>query len=153
MKTLAAWIERPGQDFEVAEFDLDDPHPGEVLVRLAYAGLCHSDHHIKYGMGTFPMVVGHEGSGVIEQVGAGVVGLQPGDHVLTSFLPVCGTCRWCIAGRVVPVRSRRQRHDGDDDGRQLPLPPGRQGYRRRVLPRHVLAVDDRQSGLGREDPR
>ena len=99
MKTRAAWIERPGQNFEVAEFDLDEPGPGEVLVRLAYAGLCHSDHHIKHGMGTFPMIVGHEGSGVVEQLGAGVVGLQAGDHVLTSFLPVCGRCRWCIAGQ------------------------------------------------------
>ena len=99
MKTLAAWMERPGLDFEVTEFDLEEPHAGEVLVRLEYAGLCHSDHHLKNGMGTFPMVAGHEGAGVVEAVGAGVADLAPGDHVLTSFLPACGRCRWCIGGQ------------------------------------------------------
>ena len=98
MKTLAAWMEQPGGDFEVTEFDLEDPHAGEVLIRIEYAGLCHSDHHLKHGMGTYPIVAGHEGAGVVEAVGPGVTDVAPGDHVLTSFLPACGRCRWCVAG-------------------------------------------------------
>ncbi len=99
MKTMAAWIEGPGRDFEVVEFDLEGPRRGEVLVRMEYAGLCHSDHHLKHGVGPYPMVAGHEGAGVIEAVGDGVVGLEAGDHVLTSFLPACGRCRWCVGGQ------------------------------------------------------
>jgi len=99
MRTRAAWMERPGLDFEVTEFELEGPRAGEVLIRVEYAGLCHSDHHLKAGMGTFPMIAGHEGAGVVEEVGDGVADLRPGDHVLTSFLPACGRCRWCIGGQ------------------------------------------------------
>ena len=99
MKTMAAWMERSGADFEVTEFDLEGPRDGEVLVRLEYAGLCHSDHHLKHGLGMLPIVAGHEGAGVVEAVGGGVTHLAPGDHVLTSFLPACGWCRWCVTGQ------------------------------------------------------
>src|SRR5439155_1464651 len=65
------------------------------------AGLCHSDEHLRHDdiVTRFPMVGGHEGAGIIEEVGEGVTRLQPGDHVICSFLPVCGHCRWCSAGK------------------------------------------------------
>jgi S-(hydroxymethyl)glutathione dehydrogenase/alcohol dehydrogenase len=90
-----------GQDFEVTELDLDPPKAGEVLIRYVAAGLCHSDEHLRHGdlQPRYPLVGGHEGAGVIEEVGPGVTRLKPGDHVICSFLPVCGHCRWCSTGK------------------------------------------------------
>ncbi len=101
MKTRAAILRGPGQDFEVIELDLDPPKAGEVLIRYVAAGLCHSDEHLRQGDITprFPIVGGHEGAGIIEEVGPGVTRLQAGDHVICSFLPVCGHCRWCATGK------------------------------------------------------
>jgi alcohol dehydrogenase (nicotinoprotein) len=101
MKTRAAILRGVGQDFEVTELDLDPPKAGEVLIRYVAAGLCHSDEHLRRGdlVPRFPIVGGHEGAGIIEEVGAGVTRLAPGDHVICSFLPVCGRCRWCASGK------------------------------------------------------
>jgi S-(hydroxymethyl)glutathione dehydrogenase/alcohol dehydrogenase len=100
MKTKAAVLRGTGQDFEITELDLDAPKAGEVLIRYVAAGLCHSDEHLRQGdlVPRFPIVGGHEGAGIIEEVGAGVTRLTPGDHVICSFLPVCGHCRWCSTG-------------------------------------------------------
>lgn len=100
MKTRAAILhEQPGQ-WDVCEVELDEPQPGEVLVRLAHTGLCHSDDHVATGDVTIrvPYNGGHEGSGVIEAIGPGVDDLAVGDHVVTSFIPSCGACRWCASG-------------------------------------------------------
>jgi alcohol dehydrogenase (nicotinoprotein) len=69
------------------------PKAGEVLIRYVAAGLCHSDEHLRHGdlVPRFPLVGGHEGAGVIEEVGEGVTRLKPGDHVICSLLPVCWT--------------------------------------------------------------
>jgi len=101
MKTKAAVLRGVGQDFEVTELDLDPPKAGEVLIRYAAAGLCHSDEHLRHGdiVPRFPIVGGHEGAGIIEEVGEGVTRLEPGDHVICSFLPVCGHCRWCSTSK------------------------------------------------------
>src|SRR6202167_1517992 len=101
MKTRAAILRGTGQDFEITELDLDGPKTGEVLIRYVAAGLCHSDEHLRHGdiVPRFPLVGGHEGAGVIEEVGEGVTRLAPGDHVICSFLPVCGHCRWCSTGK------------------------------------------------------
>jgi NDMA-dependent alcohol dehydrogenase len=101
MKTRAAVLRGVGQDWEVTELDLDPPKAGEVLIRYVAAGLCHSDEHLRQGdlPPRFPIVGGHEGAGIIEEVGPGVTRLQPGDHVICSFLPVCGHCRWCSTGQ------------------------------------------------------
>jgi alcohol dehydrogenase (nicotinoprotein) len=101
MKTRAAVLRGTGQDFEITELDLDGPKAGEVLIRYVAAGLCHSDEHLRHGdiVPRFPIVGGHEGAGVIEAVGEGVTRLAPGDHVICSFLPVCGHCRWCSTGK------------------------------------------------------
>src|ERR1700747_1372149 len=101
MKTRAAVLRGVGQNFEITELDLDPPKAGEVLIRYVAAGLCHSDEHLRHGdiVPRFPLVGGHEGAGVIEEVGEGVTRLKPGDHVICSFLPVCGKCRWCSTGK------------------------------------------------------
>jgi S-(hydroxymethyl)glutathione dehydrogenase/alcohol dehydrogenase len=131
MKTRAAILRGTGQDFEVTELDLDGPKTGEVLIRYVAAGLCHSDEHLRHGdiVPRFPLVGGHEGAGVIEEVGPGVTRLAPGDHVICSFLPVCGHCRWCSTGKsnlcdmgatildgVLPDGTYRFHKDGEDLG-------------------------------------
>src|SRR3954469_22906917 len=98
MKTHGAVLRGPG-DWEVVELDLIDPGPGQVLVEMAYAGLCHSDEHLRFESQRYPIVGGHEGAGTVLAVGEGVRGVAPGDHVVTAFLPACGHCRWCASGR------------------------------------------------------
>jgi S-(hydroxymethyl)glutathione dehydrogenase/alcohol dehydrogenase len=101
VKTNAAVMWTSPGNFEITELELDAPKDGEVLVRYEYAGLCHSDEHMRHGDLGFepPMVGGHEGSGVVEAVGPGVRDLQPGDHFITSWMPFCGKCRFCMMGK------------------------------------------------------
>ncbi len=101
VKTKAAVVYEPGKPIEVVELDLDGPKDGEVLIRYTHAGLCHSDVHIMDGDLTvrLPMVLGHEGAGIIEEVGPGVTRVKVGDHVVCSFIPNCGVCRWCATGQ------------------------------------------------------
>lgn len=92
--------EVPGR-FEVVELELDDPRPGELRVRMVASGLCHSDdHHATGGQraGRIPLAGGHEGAGVVDAVGPHTPGFAEGDHVVFSFLPSCGKCRWCAHG-------------------------------------------------------
>ncbi len=91
-------FERP---LVVQDVELDDPRQGEVLVRMAASGVCRSDWHTVQGIHrhVLPVVLGHEGAGVVERVGPGVAGLEPGDHVVLSWLPYCGSCRRCTSGR------------------------------------------------------
>lgn len=112
MKSRAAILHDVGGPWSVEEFELDSPKAGEVLVEMAAAGMCHSDDHIlsgdmsapnemlrSLGLPTmFPMIGGHEGSGVVREVGDGVMEFAPGDHVVMSFVAVCGQCRWCASG-------------------------------------------------------
>src|SRR5580765_5159286 len=101
MKTKAAVVYEPGKRIEIEELDLDGPKDGEVLIRYTHAGLCHSDIHIAHGdlPARLPMVLGHEGAGIIEEIGPGVTRGKPGDHVVLSFIPNCGVCRYCATGR------------------------------------------------------
>ncbi|MDT2005939.1 NDMA-dependent alcohol dehydrogenase [Rhodococcus opacus] len=101
MKTKAAVLFETHKPFEIIELELDGPGPGEVLIKYVAAGLCHSDLHLTDGdlPPRFPIVGGHEGSGIIEEVGPGVTKVKPGDHVVCSFIPNCGTCRYCATGR------------------------------------------------------
>jgi S-(hydroxymethyl)glutathione dehydrogenase/alcohol dehydrogenase len=94
----------PGKEskLEVVELELDGPRQSELLVKMAASGLCHSDDHIVKGdlpSKMYPMCMGHEGSGVVREVGPHTPGWEVGDHVVFSFLPVCGRCRWCSTGR------------------------------------------------------
>ena len=86
---------------EIAEIELDEPGTGEVQVRVASTGLCHSDLSTVDGTFTrsLPLVLGHEAAGTVERVGPGVTTVAPGDKVVFSFVPSCGRCEWCIIGR------------------------------------------------------
>ncbi len=97
----AAVFSSPDQPVQVTDVDLAPPGPGEVMVRIAAAGVCHSDLHVRRGEWQVPapLVMGHEGSGVITEVGPGVAGLAEGDHVVLSWVAPCGQCRYCRAGR------------------------------------------------------
>jgi len=102
MRIRAAVLHEPRTPLVVEEVELDEPRAGEVLVRVAAAGVCHSDLHLAEGAlgeGRWPIVLGHEGAGVVEQVGTGVEHVAPGDRVGFCFVPSCGTCRFCRAGR------------------------------------------------------
>jgi len=97
----AAVLHEPG-DVRIDDVRLDPPKRGEVLVRVAAAGVCHSDLHLVEGAlgdGRWPMVLGHEGAGIVEQVGSGVTRLAPGDPVAFCFVPACRECPACRAGR------------------------------------------------------
>jgi alcohol dehydrogenase len=87
----------------VMELELDPPGPGEVLVRIAAAGVCHSDLSVVDGTRPWPLpiVLGHEAAGVVEEVGPGVEEVEEGDHVVCSFVPSCGRCETCASGRPV----------------------------------------------------
>src|SRR6202451_3529868 len=86
--------------WSVEPIELDAPKQGEVLVKLAASGMCHSDEHLLTGDMPVPLPVigGHEGAGVVEEVGPGVTGLAPGDHVVLGFVPACGKCPPCATG-------------------------------------------------------
>ena len=101
MKMNAAVLWDVNQEWSVEEVDLDGPKEGEVLVSFEATGLCHSDHHVRTGdlAGVpMPIIGGHEGAGIVQEVGPGVRDLNVGDHVVASFLPACGRCRWCATG-------------------------------------------------------
>src|SRR3954462_11916367 len=89
------------EPLEIHDLELEAPHAGEIRVRMGASGVCHSDLSIQNGtlMGSFPMVLGHEGAGVVEDVGDGVTGLAPGDHVVVSWVPQCGECFFCKKGQ------------------------------------------------------
>jgi S-(hydroxymethyl)glutathione dehydrogenase / alcohol dehydrogenase len=96
----------PGEPVQVREVELDAPGPGEVSVAIAAAGVCHSDLHVRRGDWRVPapLVMGHEGAGVITAVGPGVSNLAEGDHVVLSWIAPCGQCRFCAAGH--PARCK-----------------------------------------------
>lgn len=103
MRATAAVLEQPGQPFVITPVDLDDPRPDEVLVRLVSAGVCGTDLEFATFFST-PVVLGHEGAGVVEQIGSRVTAVRPGDHVAMSFTS-CGTCSLCRTGTPSYCRS------------------------------------------------
>jgi S-(hydroxymethyl)glutathione dehydrogenase/alcohol dehydrogenase len=112
MQTRAAILWEPHTDWSVEDIELDSPKRGEVLVKLAASGLCHSDEHMVtgdmalppeiaelMGISQFPVIGGHEGAGIVQEVGEGVTDLAVGDHVVFSFIPSCGKCPSCRKGQ------------------------------------------------------
>jgi S-(hydroxymethyl)glutathione dehydrogenase/alcohol dehydrogenase len=113
MQVKAAIVTELNGPWRTELIDIDEPRAHEVKVKMAFAGMCHSDEHTRVGdmavptevlayMGVesmFPFIGGHEGSGVVETVGENVDGLAPGDHVAVSFIPSCGKCEYCASGR------------------------------------------------------
>ena len=101
MKVQAGVLWQRGGAWKVEDVDLGDPAPGEVLVRIAASGICHSDDHSVTGdvLTPLPMVGGHEGAGTVVAVGEDVSRVAVGDHVILTAIPACGKCRWCSSGR------------------------------------------------------
>ena len=99
MKTRAAIAVQAGKPLEIAEVDLDGPKEGEVLVEIMATGVCHTDAFTLSGddpEGAFPAILGHEGAGIVREVGAGVKSLKPGDHVIPLYTPECRECDYCL---------------------------------------------------------
>ena len=112
MKSKAAILWETNTKWNVEEIELDPPHAGEVLIKLAASGLCHSDDHLvtgdmvldpelaeAFGLKQLPLIGGHEGAGEVVEVGPDVTMLVPGDHVVMSFIPACGRCPSCAMGQ------------------------------------------------------
>ena len=102
MKSRAAVAFKAGQPLEITEIDIQGPQAGEVLVRMIATGVCHTDAFTLSGEdpeGIFPSVLGHEGGGIVEEVGAGVTSVKPGDHVIPLYTPECGECSFCKSGK------------------------------------------------------
>ncbi len=102
MKTRAALAVEAGKPLVIEELDLEGPQAGEVLIRNVATGVCHTDAFTLSGEdpeGLFPSVLGHEGGAVVEEVGAGVTSVRPGDHVIPLYTPECGECKFCTSGK------------------------------------------------------
>ncbi len=102
MRTRSAIFYGPNQPISVEDVELQGPKTGEVLVRVAATGVCHSDYHAVDGhinARLSPTVMGHEASGIVEEIGPGVTAFAPGDHVVFTIRPMCGKCKYCSTGR------------------------------------------------------
>ncbi len=102
MKSRAAVAFAPGQPLQIVEIDVAPPQAGEVLVRITHTGVCHTDAFTLSGddpEGIFPAVLGHEGGGIVVEVGAGVTSLAPGDHVIPLYTAECRECKFCKSGK------------------------------------------------------
>jgi len=100
IKAAVAWA--PNQPLSIEEIDLEGPKKGEVLVKMVATGVCHTDAFTLSGEdaeGIFPVVLGHEGGGIVEEVGEGVTTLKKGDHVIPLYIPECGACEYCTSGK------------------------------------------------------
>ena len=114
MQVKAAIVSELNGPWHTELIEIDEPHSNEVKVKMAFSGMCHSDEHLRTGDISqdpavleflsgrdtmFPIIGGHEGSGIVESVGPNVTALKPGDHVAVSFVPSCGKCEYCASGR------------------------------------------------------
>src|SRR6187399_2261847 len=102
MKTRAAVAFAPKQPLEIVELDLEGPKAGEVLVEIMATGICHTDAYTLDGLdseGIFPSILGHEGAGIVREVGPGVTSVKPGDHVIPLYTPECRQCKSCLSGK------------------------------------------------------
>ncbi len=130
MKTRAAIAYKAGEPLSIETLDLEGPKPGEVLVEIMATGICHTDAYTLSGAdpeGIFPSVLGHEGAGIVREVGAGVTTLKVGDHVIPLYTPECRQCKTCLSRRsnlctairatqgkgLMPDGTSRFRLDGD----------------------------------------
>jgi len=111
MQTRAAVAHKAGEPLSIETVELDGPKAGECLVEIKATGVCHTDEFTRSGEdpeGVFPAILGHEGAGVVVDVGAGVTSLKPGDHVIPLYTPECRTCEYCVSGKTNLCQSIRE---------------------------------------------
>ncbi|QNI71904.1 S-(hydroxymethyl)glutathione dehydrogenase/class III alcohol dehydrogenase [Cyanobium sp. NS01] len=158
-RAAVAWA--PGQPLEITEVDVAPPQAGEVLLRLVATGVCHTDAYTLSGAdpeGLFPAILGHEGGGVVEAVGAGVSSVAVGDHVIPLYTPECRQCRFCLSGKTnlcQAIRSTQGRGvmpDGSSrftkDGRMLHHYMGTSTFSEyTVLPEIAVAKINQEAAL------
>ena len=130
MKIRAAVVNNVLEDYKIEEVELESPRVNEVLVRIVASGICHSDEAFRLGHASFvfPAIFGHEGAGIVEEVGSGVTSVKPGDHVVISYA-YCGECPCCRIGKTSscdnwPAMNFGRRMDGtavafDEEGKPL----------------------------------
>lgn len=102
MKSRAAVAWEAGKPLSIEQVDVQGPKKGEVLVRIVASGVCHTDAYTLSGddpEGAFPVILGHEGGGVVEEIGEGVTSVKVGDHVIPLYTPECGECEYCLSGK------------------------------------------------------
>ena len=125
MKTRAAVAWEADKPLSIEEVELEGPKAGEVLVEIKATGVCHTDAYTLSGLdseGKFPCILGHEGAGIVREVGAGVATVKPGDHVIPLYTPECRQCKTCLSQRTQPLhRDPRDAGPGRDAGRHQPL--------------------------------
>ena len=121
----AAVLREVGQPLQIEQVQINKPGPHEVLIRTAAAGVCHSDLHFIEGSYPHPLpaVLGHESSGIVEQVGSEVRTVKPGDHVITCLSAFCGHCEFCLTGHMSLCVSPETKRGKDDEPR-LSAPNG-----------------------------
>jgi len=161
VKSRAAVAFEPGKPLEIVELDVAPPKAGEVLVRIAATGVCHTDAFTLSGEdpeGNFPAVLGHEGGGVVEDIGEGVTSVKPGDHVIPLYTAECGQCKFCLSGKtnlcgaVRETQGRGVMPDGTSrfslDGQRIFHYMGTSTFSEyTVLPEISLAVIDKKAPL------
>src|SRR4028119_2261801 len=140
MKSKAAIATAPNKPLEIHEVDLDGPRSGEVLVEVMATGVCHTDAYTLEGLdseGIFPSILGHEGAGIVREVGTGVTSVKPGDHVIPLYTPECRQCKSCLSGKtnlctairatqgkgLMPDGTSRFSHQGEHNTHYLVRPP------------------------------
>src|SRR6266516_18919 len=155
MKTRAAVAFEAKKPLEIVEVDLEGPKAGEVLVEIKATGICHTDAYTLDGFdseGIFPSILGHEGAGIVREVGPGVTSVKPGDHVIPLYTPECRQCKSCLSGKTNLCTSIRatqgkgvmldlfelDRAPGNCGGKD----PRRRAIRQELL--HRLRCDDRR---------
>src|SRR5205807_2657681 len=102
MKVRAAVAHEAGKPLTIESVELEGPHPGEALVEIRATGICHTDEFTRSGAdteGLFPAILGHEGAGVVVEIGAGVTSVKSGDHVIPLYTPECRACKSCLSGK------------------------------------------------------
>src|SRR3954464_8181120 len=127
MKTRAAVAFAAKKPLEIVELDLDDPKAGEVLVEIKATGICHTDAYTLDGFdseGIFPSILGHEGAGIVREVGPGVTSVKAGDHVIPLYTPECRQCKSLPKQKPKPLhRAPPPQGKGLDPRRPQPLQP------------------------------
>ena len=111
METRAAVAHKAGQPLSIETVELAGPREGEVLVEIKATGICHTDSFTLSGAdpeGLFPSILGHEGAGVVLEVGPGVHSLVPGDHVIPLYVPECRQCEYCVSGKTILCQAVRE---------------------------------------------